>query len=706
MGAFFGIVTNDKDPVPGRGWVKCRCDLLTPYEDLLSGEDGWIPVSTLFTVPEDAGGTHHPLPIGSQVILLPIGGKPNNWVVVGSINSRVDQVSPEFDRSKGLVGEVHNGGITKITDLGARASIEAYPHGVVKAITESGAIVNQTEGGARSMLMADGNTILENPNATISISPAGDLLQSNTGGSQSKLTADGKVEIKNAFGGRVDLGEEKLQITGPADKISGLLDGVQKNLSGLLQQANGLVNQLMDAAKGLIKGANLDALFGQFEDIFGQLSKGIGSTFNQGLEKLKKLQGLDFKELLGSVTPHINQIVGQGLDQLVPQINKIITGATGDAQKIIDGLKGIIPADFKFDPDQLQKLIKGLGYNPEILTQGILNAIVPEGLGYLRSIFGMGLQGQLGQISNAVSLMPDFDLFGLNLSDLTSFYETKKKDLLKLIPGDLSIFLSETAIDDIVKNGGLDKLFAHFQKGFIDQALGAISKLSGGIGQIQEFRSLFDQLSKNNLAGFDPKTIESTLRSKIEGFAQQFQPLLESGIASLNQMVSSLPPKVGPIFELTDKVGRITAANGIGAKLEVAAEAAKLISPNGVSSVFADNGSAGFATPWGRFGFGAAGGEMLTKGKMLMSVLQEGGKVAGLELDPRNGAYLASYNDQKMPTAAIRVDEGNILLQNNNHGLAITPNGVFIENIHLSSYLGTISQRLAQLESLFPTTGG
>jgi hypothetical protein len=137
---------------------------------------------------------------------------------------------------------------------------------------------------------------------------------------------------------------------------------------------------------------------------------------------------------------------------------------------------------------------------------------------------------------------------------------------------------------------------------------------------------------------------------------------------------------------------------------------ASLVSHSGLAEVFAGGSTAGLASPFGHFGFGAGGGSLFTKGAMAMRIAQDVGKSAGLVLHPKSGVSLASFADSNFDpgkpdkwekkTAEVTIDEGNVYIASHgsgHDGIAVTPKGVYLEGWHIRSLV----DRLNALESSF-----
>lgn len=163
--------------------------------------------------------------------------------------------------------------------------------------------------------------------------------------------------------------------------------------------------------------------------------------------------------------------------------------------------------------------------------------------------------------------------------------------------------------------------------------------------------------------------------------------------SALNLLSKAGIPDLTKGMESIGKLAHAIPALGPRSKLEITDTIAKLSSKSGLHSVFADEGGAGVKTPWGGFGFGAAGGLMETLGPLAMKAIGPMG--GGLVLDPKLGAMLTGARSiAGVAQAAVKVSGDTIQIGNPQvpgSGITVNPQGVAVDGFLLSGLLDRIS---------------
>ena len=337
--------------------------------------------------------------------------------------------------------------------------------------------------------------------------------------------------------------------------------------------------------------------------------------------------------------------------------------------------------------------IERLQYSPNLQSEFVLGIVNPGGYLSTSALSGLGL----GDTINAIRDWAEE--WSIAADPLTTERTPELAKLMALIPKDLramipSIFLASIA-GERNPNTVLEVILGTMSKGLLGNGIEAIEKIAPMMAGIPEVGKLVTAF-----AGGDMKSLESiaTGLGKIPGL--EMLKGLEN-IKNPEQMISSalnLLSKAGipgltKGMESIGKLAHAIPAPGPRSKLEITDTIAKLSSKSGLHSVFADEGGAGVKTPWGGFGFGAAGGLMETLGPLAMQAIGPMG--GGLVLDPKFGAMLTGARSiAGMAQAAVKVSGDTIQIGNPQvpgSGITVNPHGVAIDGFLLSGLLDRIS---------------
>ena len=684
-----GIITFIEPSAHGEalGRVRCKCDLLSPNQNLPNSWDGYVWVLEESVVNGDQGGAHRPLQVGTQVALLPMMGDPTQLLMMGCLHSKEDRPNPLFDRSKQVYGNQTAGQTFKIQNDREGSRHDAYPTGVIHASTADGAAVSQTAGGARTSLQKDGTATIENPKASTNHDIKGTVTARSAGGAVSILNADGTAKIvSEKSGAELVLNQYGSQLFGISPKLTQLLNQASGLLGGRLGEAATALKKL-GAIGGMIgMGEDVTAFAKNAEKILGNLGAGLGSVIGQAQGVLSEIDKVSASDLGALIMPQVEKAIGLDLKGLKDKLSPVINNFESlNATLKENNLKPIANAE--------KSTIERLQYSPNLQSEFVLGIVNPGGYLSTSALSGLGLNDTIGAISDwagewAIAADP---LTTVSTPELAKLIALIPKDLRAMIP---SVFLASIA-GERNPNTVLEAILGTMSKGLLGNGIEAIEKIAPMMAGIPEVGKLVTAF-----AGGDMKSLESIAAGlgKIPGL--EMLKGLEK-IKNPEQMISSalnLLSKAGipgltKGMESIGKLAHAIPALGPRSKLEITDTIAKLSSKSGLHSVFADEGGAGVKTPWGGFGFGAAGGLMETLGPLAMQAIGPMG--GGLVLDPKFGAMLTGARSiAGMAQAAVKVSGDTIQIGNPQvpgSGITVNPHGVAIDGFLLSGLLDRIS---------------
>jgi hypothetical protein len=737
MGGVPAVVTSIKDPLK-RGRVKCKCDLIDPVHDLPNGEDGFIEVLSSFTCNSSPGGAIAPVTEGSLAFLIPVLGRPDKWICMGFLHNKVDPPSPEHDRSLGMYGFQTHDGTIESHDVPNSAKIRfVAATGIARTESKEGSIVEQTIGGARNTLAFDGNIISETPLSSISQTPKGEISQKNAAGAVHQLHENGEVLLQNAKKASLKLQNGEANLTGPVNAIASNLSSLKSGIFSKLGVTNRLLDQLDDVAKN-IPGNPISQVLSEATEILDQVQGTLGTGFDQGLAALNELGSLKTSDLAEAITPQLDQILGSNVGDLATTVENVVRGGFNNPEELVTNLKGVLPENIHGLLEEAAPLIKGLQYNPDILIKGLLDKVIPGGLGEVENLVEMGLHKAIAPMQSIINethevldafnslqgsplsaidlkglptalknftrsattnprtLEPQYLLQGFNVD---SFVESQVLKVQEQIPSNLPI--TPEAIKTSLLNKDIPSLVAGVQSSFISDAAATFTQAQPLVQGIPQIQSLLNDLKAGSVLGeaiasspldiAKDSSIKDTINQAIQPLAEKLKPLLKQGFHQSQKVASSTPSRGGGgMLKLTDQAAKMTASsNGIGAAVEVQKAVSQLLAPGGVSKVFAGAMGVGATSPWGGFGFDALGGGFLSQLPMAMKILQEGQKVAGMFLHPKEGISLANKDEEGKSISHIsalddRVEIGATGLE---RGIEVSPDGVYLEGVRVTDYL-------------------
>ena len=754
MGGIPAEITSLDDPEK-IGRIQVCCPLIDANANLPNGEDGWVHAIELFTNNATPGGDHRLLHVGSQVILLPILGHPNQMILLGCIPNRVDRPSPEVDRSQGLYGHHTQNGVYKIRNDKEQSEINVFPHGVTQHVSATGDITQQTKEGARVQLKSDGTVRNENPKSSTTLSPDGTVETRNAAAGTSVLNKEGNWEIKSKNQASLKLNDGDAVMEGPTSKLSSLVSGLKGKLAGSLGQGESLVRKIQGLADS-VGTMNIEQLLLELPEAIASVEE-IIKSFPEALKTIEDLQKYPVAELGDSLMGQAQHFLDTNLGKLIPEIKQLVSGPGSIEDKANSLLPLLGEAVSKVDLNQILTSMDGM---PDIQTQAIASLVVPGGFESAKNIFGLNLESTLVELDLNLSLTgakPDlkkadtvFSELGITLGkggvDLstvlspsflpdsgTDLRDTQKfltklieQEIPSLLPSSLQDLFNKQDITSIVQlaltggnpmgmllGGAASKLVGNLAPTLLEgigmsKAIAPVQQLLGvlGSGNLEGVGGILSNIVpgldlNKALSGGIPGIVQDVLPDVLGGLTKPLSGLFGGGKKQANLALNALngTAKGGVVRATQDGVEAIADSALPTAKLVVTKAKASLVAQTGLAEVFAGGATAGLSTPFGSFGFGPDGGDLFSKGAMAMRIAQDLGKSAGLMLHPKSGVSLASFADKKK-TAEVTIDEGNIYIfsyGSGHEGIAVTPDGVYLEGWHIRALV----DRLSSLESSF-----
>jgi hypothetical protein len=684
-----GIITYIEPSEYGEalGRIRCKCDLISPGENLPNSWDGYVWVLEESVVNGEQGGAHRPLQVGTQVALLPMMGDPTQLLMMGCLHSKEDRPNPLFDRSKQVHGSQSQGQTFKILNDRDGSRHDAYPTGVTHASTKEGAAISQTAGGARTSLQKDGTATIENPKSSTNHGADGTVTARSAGGAVSTLNADGTARVvSEKSGSELILNQSGSQLFGVAPKLTQLLNEASGLIGGRLGEATAMLKKL-GAIGGMIgMGEDVTAFAKNAEKILGNLDKSLGAVIGDAQGVLSKIDKSSVADLGALIMPQVEKAIGldiKGLkDKLSPVINNFESLNTTLKE---NGFKPIAESE--------KSTIERLQYSPKLQSEFVIGLANPDGYLSTSNLSGLGLTDNIAKVSEWAGE------WSIGTDPLTTDKPPELAKLIDLIPKDLKSLIPANFVESIAGEVNPEKvmetILGTMSKGLLSNGIGAIDKIAPMISGIPEVGKLISAF-----AGGDMKSLESIAAGLGKVTGLEFMNGLK-GIKNPEQIVStalnllskSALPDLKKGMESIGKLAHAIPASGPRSKLEITDTIAKLSSKSGLHSVFADEGGAGMKTPWGGFGFGAGGGLMQTLGPLAMQAIGPMG--GGLTLDPKLGAMLTGAQSiAGEAQTAVKVSGNTIQIGNPQipgDGITVTPQGVAIDGFLLSGLLDRIS---------------
>jgi hypothetical protein len=749
-----GVITDINDP-EGIGRVKVECPLIHQHSDLPNDRDAWIPVAEDFVVNARTGGKHTLLQPGTQVVLACLFGDPRQMIVLKCLPSRVDRPHPEFHRAKGTYGAVTPGDVIEANNDTDASQVIARPNGMVQQISGEGTLTYQSQDHARLQLTQDGNSRLENDKAFTLVTSDGTVKQQSAEGALAILDKDGTVKIKSNSIAQLKLEDKQARLDGPLNDLSQVMQDVQSQLSGFLGMAQEGLNQVTQLVRNFVPGStDIEGFVKQIGSVLKTLNDDFLPHFNDGLEALSKLKDFSVESLGRSLLPQLDTV--RTVSQKVSKLSELLS--SGNPDTLIDQLSTLFP-EAKISK-KLTTILHGLRHDPELQLQSVLDEVLPDGFASIKNIVGLdlhkvidGIESTIADTRLAISALTEqiSTTTGIEPTDIFQIpgIETLLNNAIQqvrgLIPSRLQNLLSDKSLTDILtaKSTGssLQTLAGNLVSGLASQAETTLSQATEHLPGIENLHALIQllqtgkndsimaaldsfpdlDLKKLNASNLFQSVSNEVLPGLLNRLHEQLTPIFQQGTEYLNQLLNAVPDDLpGATLRVTNSIAQLeTSLKEHGAIVRAGPEIAELISPEGLSKVFAKEGTAGISTPFGEFGFGSGGGGMFSLGQMALKVAQKlGGEAAGLLLSSDNGVSLSSFDadsDEQSESksadryswqnenARVKVKRNTVTVESlgaSRHRILVSPDGIWLDNYNVEDLMTLLEGLARQASSL------
>ena len=492
-----GIIIDTDDPEK-LGRVRVVCPVIDDNNPLPNDNDGWVPVITPFTLNEQEGGMLLPLEAGTQVALMGMMGDIKQLAVIGCFHSRKERPFTEFDRHKGITGEMTRSGRITLHDdsnQGKGAEVKYYPTGVTEKVDPQGNKTIATAEGAVLQLDGEGGVRLENEEGFYSVSKDGTLEQANKANATISITPDGKIDLNTPTSPRIRLSSTGVDIKAQRDKITDLRLGLERTLSGAfggtyntMQQIKGLRNDLGDEEQ-------IAFLIYRFDEIFSTAELNF-DRFNESQQYIDELVNLDPLELGDRAVAQLDFFREHGLDKVQSAIasngGRFASGADL-AGVITNAVPPEIQKKLNLDIDFLDKIVTGNYGDVDRIIQGALSNLIPGGtISDIENMFSLGITQILGELglqrtlTDLISKVVDGNGLGSIAGTFTGAFDDLSNLNIEL--SDFGNLIGELGIAQDLFNelgGFLDGAFEYVFAG-LDQLVGAIDFATEFINNIDQ----------------------------------------------------------------------------------------------------------------------------------------------------------------------------------------------------------------------------
>ncbi len=738
FGLIPGVVTNVDDPEK-LGRVQVECPLIEANVNLPNGDDGWIPVIESFVVNSSTGGSHSFIQVGSQVVMACLFGDPRQFVVLGSVPSRVDRPHPDLNRADGTYGSVTPNETIEIFDDRDNSAVMTRPNGVMQSISGNGNFMVQTLDQGRIQIQRNGDVRLENNFSHMRISDRGEVSQQSRAGAIAILRETGEVVLQSSQRASLQLNEDKGLLEGPLNNIGQLGASIRSNLGGVLGRAQEVLEELQSIAQA--GGSEPLAFLNSAVAIFAEL-EAMAINIEEGGKAIEQLSNDFSVDQLGrSLMPQIgamagiNGIISAVLPLIVPQASGIT---------IAQQVAAILPGELKkkFSVDLFEPVLDGLKGQPDQQLQVILGAIAPGGFSEVQNIVGLNIHTVLGDLLNALDAFQSVARAVIPNDLVEEALLLVVSQVKNLLPDAIGKFLPDSMLRNIIEGASsvdqsIERLLGEVVTGLAQEAKQKIAGVEDGfraINVVTEFATAIQAGTASNdarsalqkvLPNFVDQGLNDiqTLQVASGLLEQQITPLIKSGLSSVNQLINAVPTVAGSRIRATpDYVQMETHLGDVGATARITELSATLLSPSGINEIFAGTGGAGIRTPFGRFSFGSLGGGIFSQGAIALRALQDFGNTSGLLLHPQNGISISSFrgaggyhNEESMEwrdeLARVVVKDNTVFIealdstQEVVHQIRISTDGVFIDGVNVSRFvdmeerLNLLTARITALEA-------
>lgn len=497
MGWIPGIITSVDDPEK-LNRVQCTCPLVDPSLNIPNIDGQWCWRTARFTLSGIKGGSIDPLYEGAQVVLVPMLGDIRYLAVFDYLYSRIDQPSELLDAAKQVYGSVSLHEIMNIHNDREESTILAYPHGVVKSVSGTGDIINQTKQGASTILKEDGTVLVQNPKSSMHLNPQGEISHHAASGAKSILKKDGQVEITNSTGSKLELLHPTTKLVGPKGSL-GSLFGKAKGLGGMFGRAMGVVKKL-----GSLDLDNMVSAIAEGASIYAELSTGLGG-FSEAFSSLKEINALPLEDLATAIQPQITSILDRGISQIARDVSQVISEGQ-DAFAIANGVVGVANS-LGVDLGEIKEVIgfvESMAHSPERLIESFVSDFVEDGFEAISQIAGMNLltnldtvNNKLIEISDLLDIQSDLDIdLSEEAEDIESKIENLLVDLKKILPWNPS---DQQVFSSIESDTPIATLLAYYEKYQIQETTDVVAEFEPLLNAALSTKQVIEGIRDENL---------------------------------------------------------------------------------------------------------------------------------------------------------------------------------------------------------------
>ena len=425
MGCLPAEVTDLDDPLKA-GRIRCKSALFDPHSNLTSGTDGWIQVITDYVNTNRPGGKVTPLDIGSQVILIPILGRPDNWICLGALHSIAEPPSPLHDRAKGAYGSVDNAGVSTISEADG-SETKIFPQGVRKTVTAKGDIEIQTP-EVQVSYGADGAIGLQNPAGSLTMNNQGVVEVVSDKGGNLTFDTEGTVKIGSGHSSTMTFGASGTTVTGPEPKKKSQATEYAEKISSNIE---GLGSAFKDLNLTEVSAANIESVVSTVREAVGKISQ-ISEDFQAGVGSLKDLSSKPLAEIIEGISPQVSTYLEANLTRIIPEIQSAL-GDNLPAEEITNKINQLIPGQLtQVSSGDIERILTDLKGNRDILLEAIVGQVVP--FSSVKNIFGSKLALKLPEIEKLlIAPAPTWEKEPQRCTEL--LFEADIKRVAELIPG-------------------------------------------------------------------------------------------------------------------------------------------------------------------------------------------------------------------------------------------------------------------------------
>lgn len=494
MGWIPGIITSLDDPEK-LNRVQCSCPIIDPSLNIPNIDGQWCWRTARFTLSGIKGGSVDPLYVGLQVVLIPMFGDLRYLAVFDCLYSRIDQPPEQLDVSKQIYGSVSLHEVMNIHNDREESTVVAYPHGVVKTVSGTGDIINQTKQKALSILKEDGTILVQNPKSSMNLDPQGEISHHVASGARSIFQKNGEVRVFNSKKGKLELLHRRSKVIGPRGGLGGFLGGA-KGLGGMFSRITNVVNKFASLDLG-----NMVSAVAEGAMIYAELSTGVGS-FSGAFSALKGLNALPLKDFVLSTQPQITSILSGNIPKIARDITQVVSQSK-DPFAIARGAIGIAEsAGVNLgNLNDVVGFVESMSNSPQKLIESFASNFVEDGFKSISQVVGMDLLTNLDLANDKLAQISDllkhttFSDSGMDESRRQSFIEGALSEIKRIIPwgvSDQEIFASAESDNPVAT------LLAYHEKQEVQKAVNAATEFEPLLDLVMNTKGIFDGIRDEN----------------------------------------------------------------------------------------------------------------------------------------------------------------------------------------------------------------